>query len=250
MISEPELVGGAAFPAGDPPRRTPEAGATVGGVPAGGAAALRTPEPGAPGTRRRWPWALGGALLASAVWAGGLYAYDRSQEDGPDLGGYRAVGNLCEKAELKALSAELGKRSVDPASNAPTARHPALDKARCTVMLGSADTGYSVDVQYDLHKATDPGPEFEPGLGDLAKHAEAVEGLGERAFVQNQPEEFAGAWIAVLDGQAELNIWLSPQQTWDLEKDEAVPSTPKTDLSGVEALLVQDMKALMAALKE
>ncbi|MFF7179466.1 hypothetical protein [Streptomyces sp. NPDC008121] len=231
MISEPELMGGPAAPAPEPLRLGPDP------VP-----------PSPPRPRRPWPWALGGALTASAVWAGGLVVWDGVQNAGPDLGGYRTVESLCQKAELKALSTELGKRAEDPAANEPTARHPALDRARCSVTLGSPDSGYTVDVRYDLHKKTDPGPEFVPDLGDMTKQAEPVEGLGEAAYVSTDADS-SGPWIAVLDGQAQLDIWVSRQQTWDVEKGEAVEGAGKSDLSGVETLLVQDMRALMAALK-
>ncbi|MFJ3581334.1 hypothetical protein ACIPPS_03710 [Streptomyces sp. NPDC090127] len=232
MISEPELDGGDGFPA--PQLLAPQL------------LAPEPREPKPPRPRGPWLWAVGGAAVASAVWAGGLVAYERSQSHGPDLGGYRTVEHLCEKAELKALSGMLGKQSVDRGS--PTDRHPALDRARCSVTLGSADTGYGATVLYDLHKVTDPEPEFEARLGDLESEAKPYPGLGERAFFQREDGD-AGAWMRVLDGQAELEIWISVQQSWDVEKAEATPITEKVDLSGIEAALAQDLADLMAALK-
>ncbi|MFD7322382.1 hypothetical protein ACFV9D_15050 [Streptomyces sp. NPDC059875] len=227
MISEPELVGGVDFPTGQ-------------------VLVVEPPRTKAPGPRRPWLWALGGAVVTSAVWAGGLYAYERTQGDGVDLAGYRTVDQLCEKAQLKALSEVLGTQSTDAGS--PTEKHPALDRARCSVTLGSPETGYSAEISYDLHKVTDPGPEFEARLGDMAADAEPVEGIGERAFFHRDDDD-SGAWMRVLDGQAELEIWISSQQTWDVETDEAVPSTKTVDLSGIDTVLAQDLRTLMAALK-
>ncbi|MFF9911943.1 hypothetical protein [Streptomyces sp. NPDC013457] len=234
MISEPELVGGVAFPTAqvlDPEAREP-------GEPR---------EPKASRPRRSWPWALGGAVVASAVWAGGLYAYERSQDEAPDLRGYRTVDELCEKAELKALSVVLGAKSVD--HEIPTTKHPALDQALCFATMGSPETGFSVEVAYDLHKVTDPEPEFEPRLGVWNEGAESVEGLGERAFVHREAEN-GSAWIRVLDGQAELMISFRRQADWDPETDKPAAPAPAVDLSGVETVLAQDMTALMAALKK
>lgn len=231
MITEPELVGGTAFPAAESPRIE---------------SAPEPPRPSRP--RPPWLWALGGAVVASAVWAGGLLAYERTQDGGPDLGGYRTVENLCDKAELKALQVELGKKTPDTDVPTPTRTHPALDRARCSVVLGSTDTGFTAEVGYALHKVTDPGPEFEPRLAEMMADAEPVEGLGEQAYVHRDRDD-SGAWISVLDGQAQLDIWLTPEMDWDVDTNQAVPAERKTDLSGIEAVLIQDMKALMAALK-
>ncbi|MCT4355533.1 hypothetical protein M5362_20565 [Streptomyces sp. Je 1-79] len=240
MISEPELIGGEDFPAAQVLDRDSRESRDP--------RQSREPlEPRRPRPRRPWLWALGGAVVASAVWAGGLYAYERSRDEGVDLRGYRTVENLCERAELKALSVVLGKKSVD--QETPTEKHPALDRAVCFATLGSPETGYSVQVVYELHKVTDPGPEFEPLLSVWASDAEPVEGLGEQAYV-HRDEGDGGAWIRVLDGQAELEISFSDQQTWSPEKGQAVTETKKVDLSGIETVLVQDLTALMAALKK
>ncbi|GGT83127.1 MULTISPECIES: hypothetical protein [Streptomyces] len=228
MISEPELVGGTVFPAVETVRIEP-------------------PPPRPPRPRRPWLWALGGVVVASAVWAGGLYAYERSQDGGPDLGGYRAVENLCAKAELKALSVALGKKSTD--AETPTEKHPALDKARCSTTLGPPETAYNAMIVYDLHKVTDPGPEFEPDLGESGLDVERIAGLGEQAFFHVDADN-SGAWMRVLDGQVELEIWIYVQEDWDAETNQTVPTTKKADLSGIDTVLAQDMKALMAALKK
>ncbi|MEU8519637.1 hypothetical protein [Streptomyces sp. NBC_01216] len=234
MISEPELTGGAGFPGAGPPTTLLDLG------PPG------PPERPAPG--RPWLWALGGAVVASAVWAAGLYAYQRHEAGrGPDLGGYHRVEDLCAKVRLKALAAELGPLAVDHTGSGR--ENPALDRYTCSGTLGSPDTGYGVNVSFDLHRVTDPGPEFAALFGDPDFEAEPVQGLGEQAFFQLE-EEQSGAWMRVLDGYAEAEISLQLRQVWDRETNEAVPRTRKVDLSGVDALLAQDLRTLMAELKK
>ncbi|MFB7372989.1 hypothetical protein ACFC0D_24430 [Streptomyces sp. NPDC056222] len=235
MISEPELAGGAEFPLAETVRNEP---------------APRRPRPRPP-----WLWALGGAVVASAVWAGGLYAYERTQDGGPDLGGYRATSNLCEQSELKALSTALGKKATD--ANGLTTEHPALDVARCNATLGNPETGFDAAVTYSLHRATDPEPEFEVQIEDSGyeENVDRVDGLGEKAFlyVDRPPKgPSTGAWIHVLDGQAEVRIELMTIGVYETDPatGEAVEQPRSADLSGIGDFLVEDARALMAALKQ
>ncbi|MFD9031695.1 hypothetical protein ACFVZW_11185 [Streptomyces sp. NPDC059567] len=235
MISEPELAGGTEFPVAETVRIEPD---------------RRPPRP-----RRPWLWALGGVVVASALWAGGLYAYERTQGGGPDLGGYRTTANLCEQAELKALSTALGKKSAD--ANGLTTDHPALDIARCNATLGN-QSGYDVAITYSLHKETDPGPEFEARIEDSGYEddVERVAGVGETAFlwVDRPPKgPSTGAWLHVLDGQAEVKIEL--MAIGEYEVDPATGQSmerrmPSADLSGIGDFLAEDARALMAALKK
>ncbi|MFG2643041.1 hypothetical protein ACGFYP_18990 [Streptomyces sp. NPDC048370] len=231
MISEPELVGGEEFPAGQ-------------------VLAPEPAEPKPPRTGRPWLWALGGAVVASAVWAGGLYAYGRSQEGGPDLAGYGTVADLCARAELKGLVGALGAKASDVGASAEN--HAALDTAHCSLTLGAPDTGHGVSISYRLHKVTDPGPEFAArhegsSWGDFQR----VDGVGETGFFLLHPGD-EGAEMAVLDGQVELEISVSAQSVWDEDADTGRPAkgTAKVDLSGIDTLLAQDLTALMAALKK
>ncbi|MFE5485949.1 hypothetical protein [Streptomyces sp. NPDC056527] len=234
MISEPELAGGAEFPVAETVRSEP----------------TRPPSP-----RRPWLWALGGAVVASALWAGGLYAYERSQDGGPDLDGYRTTANLCEQAELKALSTALGKKAVD--AGGLTTNHSALDIARCNATLGGRDSGFDVAITYSLHKATDPGPEFEPRIQDTSygEDFQRVDGLGETAllWVDRPPKgPSTGAWIQVLDGQAEVRIEIMAIEAYETEPEtgEATERPTSHDLSGIGDFLAEDARALMAALKK
>ncbi|WP_411108221.1 hypothetical protein [Streptomyces sp. c-19] len=227
MISEPELVGGVVFDA--PEVLTEEK-------------AARPPRP--PRARRPWLWALGGAVLASAVWGGGLYAYERGEEPGPDLGGYKSVSGLCRLAELPALSAVLGERSAD--GEGPVTDDPAVLRVACPIRFGPPESGYSGWLSYTLHKVTDPGPEFDAQAKSADLHT-PIDGLGEKAFFSDREGE-AGE-LMVLDGQAEIALAVSRDYSVDAEGNETGNTEP-IDLSGIEVPMTQDMLALMAALKK
>ncbi|MFG3504376.1 hypothetical protein ACGF5F_02575 [Streptomyces sp. NPDC047821] len=233
MISEPELVGGD----GDGPiPGTPHDPPPV------------EPGPGAerPARRRPWWWALGGAVVASALWAGGLYAY---QAMGPDLGGYRTSEDLCDAAKLKALGTAYGERGESEHDPDQQDRHEALDQSRCSVTFGTAEPTFAVDVVYRLHKKTDPGPEFEPvTTADTWEDWEhrPLTGVGERAFFAQDDAGYAV--LTVLDGQAVLSLTVSMQMEYGPEENlESPPDDSAMD--GVKDHMVEDMKALMAELK-
>ncbi|MET9951029.1 hypothetical protein ABZ135_05690 [Streptomyces sp. NPDC006339] len=232
MISEPELVGGTAFPA-------PAPGSTPMAPPPAPPAPPR-PEPSG---RRPWLWALGGAVVASALWAGGLAAYD--PDDRPDLGGYRTDRDPCEVAKLEGLTAAFGPKG--PAPEEPLkSDHPALFEWDCSVTLAAKPVPYTLRVGYTLHRVTDPGPEFEARRADpqLAGGGDRVGGIGEIAY-------FGGAWgddsLEVLDGQAVLRLVLQADD-YDDERGRPIEK-PELDPAAVQTYLVEDMQQLMKALK-
>ncbi|MFD3994088.1 hypothetical protein [Streptomyces sp. NPDC058583] len=200
--------------------------------------------PRPPRPRRPWLWALGGAVVASAVWGGGLYAYGQRAEPGVDLGGYKPVENLCKVAELKALSGILGERSTD--GDGPMMDDPAVTQTSCPTNFGPIGSGYSAFVVYTLHRVTDPGPEFE-ARAKYFSLGTPIDGLGEKAFFDDRGGE--GGELRVLDGQVEIELSLSRDYSTDAEGNEIGNAEP-IDLSGIEVPMTQDMLALMAALKK
>ncbi|MEU6980823.1 hypothetical protein [Streptomyces sp. NPDC046371] len=222
MISEPELVGGTEFPAALEP------------LPA---------EPARRGPRRPWLWALGGAVVASAVWAGGLVAYGR-QEDGrgPDLKGYRLGVDPCGRAKLDGLASAFGRRG-EP-TNPITVEQPALYRAQCMVPLEGKPLFYEVQVTYTVHRVTDPGPEFEALLNDPLEGGEQVSGVGEVAEFTNGGGQTS---LRVLDGQAVIELTLSPNLMYDGVGPP--PEPPELDPAATRTFLVEDVTALMAALR-
>ncbi|MGW4721801.1 hypothetical protein [Streptomyces sp. NPDC004291] len=224
MISEPELVGGGGF---ERPEVLTEA-----------------PPPRPPRAHRPWLWALGGAVLASAVWGGGLYAYERGEPAGPDLAGYKEVDDLCRKAKMEALAEVLGKLTTS--AEMPVMDEPALHRRSCSVSFGSLETGYQGSVMYTLHKVTDPGPEFG-AWGKYYELKDPIDGVGEKAFFDGRGGE--GGEFRVLDGQVEIELSLYRQYVTD-EDGNVVQETEPVDLSGIEVPMTQDVLALMAALKK
>ncbi|GGX07034.1 hypothetical protein [Streptomyces chryseus] len=241
MISEPEMVGdSAAWPQSE--TATSED---------------RSPSPRG---RRPWLWAVGGAVTASAVWAGGLYAYGPGA--GVDTRGYRVAEGLCAKVKLSALSADLGKRAEDPAEMVD--EHSALDKIMCGYHFESTakqppgvSVQYNVEVVLETHKKTDPEPEFEAlvnqpsWLDGLPPRPEEVPALGEKAFLTGMGED-EDPRLRVLDGGAVLSLEVGAEVGYDedyYEEQGADMEDITPDLSAMPPLMVEDMRELMSVFK-
>ncbi|MGO4634519.1 hypothetical protein AB4225_26865 [Streptomyces sp. 2RAF24] len=224
MISEPELVGGTEFPAALEP------------LPA---------EPKRRGPPRPWLWALGGAVAASAVWTGGLVAYDRHEDGrGPDLKGYKPGIDPCARAKVDGLASAFGRRGET--TNPITVEQPALYRAECMVPLEGKPVSYEVRVTYTVHRVTDPGPEFEALMNDpLEGGGERVSGVGEIA--QFTDDGGGTMSLRVLDGQTVIELSLSPNLMYD--GTGPPPEPPALDPAATRTFLVEDMTALMAELK-
>ncbi|MGW5422629.1 hypothetical protein [Streptomyces sp. NPDC003943] len=231
MISEPELVGGPAFPAAGPPPF------------------LAQEPPRTPRARRPWLWALGGAAVASAVWAGGLYAYERGDAAGPDLGGYRTDRDPCKAAKLEGLTSAIGPRETGERAmhqEPYKVEQPALFSWSCSVYLKGKKAPYEVSIDYRLHRVTDPRPEFEAlrsdpgGLGG----GDWIAGLGDMAYAGGPLGDTS---LEVLDGQAELSLNVRAEEI----DEHGIPrEVPKLDPAAMRTYLVEDMRQLMAALKK
>ncbi|MFE6841402.1 hypothetical protein [Streptomyces sp. NPDC057686] len=225
MISEPELEG--EWDAGPPaaPAQEPDA-----------------PRERVRGPRTAWLWGLGGAVAASAVWAGVLVAQDRFA-DAPRIA-YRHTEDLC-KVPLTAVSASTVQLSGDYARHE---EHPALDWAYCAhgAPYTEGRLSYEAEVLVRLHKKADPRPEFgagPTGLGGRGAMAtsggevEQVPGLGERALLISR---VGGSRLEVLDGGAVFSITVQ----WY-----GGPDTADPDEDAVQAAMVEDMRNLMTALR-
>ncbi|MET3983185.1 hypothetical protein [Streptomyces sp. PvR034] len=242
MISEPEadagwtteVTGSADGPPGSPGED----------LAAGPGSAVRGASRGG-----RWAWALGGAVVACALWAGGLYAYG-DRLDAPPMA-YALPDKLCDALKAKALTAAVGDLSTgNPTSQ--TADHPAMSWAMC--MTGSpADTDqdvkYNVWASVQLHKKTDPEPEFdvESPWMTLTNAGErtSVPDLGERA-VMARAGDGQGPELKVLDGGAVFT--LSVMSVTTRVRDPGASDT--VDYAPIEAAMISDVRDLMAALKK
>lgn len=252
MITEPEFDGGSAGPPGQDDLAGPEGHEGYGG----------SPRPG----RRPWRWALGGALVASVLWAGAWWNAT-PQDDRPPLR-YGLPLSLCDGAKMPALAelAEVVQWNATP----KLSEHPGVDQAYC--QLGTArDTSdgrglrleYQVHASMTLHKRTDPAPEFgaDPApagwIGEGRSEARSVPGLGERALMWET--EYEQTWrLAVLDGGAVFTVDVT---AWAFGPDEVdgngnpilgsgpPKDPPKPDSDAVQAAMIDDMHGLMKALR-
>ncbi|MGW7440247.1 hypothetical protein [Streptomyces sp. NPDC054849] len=196
------------------------------------------------GRARPWWWALGGALTASALWAGTLAAQNRFSDAPPRLA-YRFTENLCTDAPMTALSDALAKLERDAPGSG---EGPALDWSYCSYSSdwSGEDMAFDVQLLVELHKKTDPQAEFAagPGLTPLvsrgADQLESVPGLGERAVLADSTRGM-GARLYVLDGGAVFTLSVE----WWGDDAEAEP-----DQVAMKAAMIEDARLLMATLRK
>lgn len=202
---------------------------------------------GVRGPRAPWLWALGGALLASAAWAGTLAVQDRFFDASPPTLAYRHSADLCKDIELKVL----GQAAARPFESYGSSEgvHPAQDWASCGFGMkwDAKTTTYAAQVLVELHKKTDPRVEFGTGPGGHQEVREAlrecreVAGLGERAVICRLLGA-GGDEIQVLDGGAVFTLTAHWYGTPD------GPAVVDEDL--IDAALVEDVRAVMARLRK
>lgn len=211
MISEPELTGG-----------PDEGGAEV------LSDADRPPFRG--GARRPWVWAVGGAVLASAVWAGGLRLWSVQHGGQPDLHGYALGDSPCAGNALAPLTEALHASYANAVTPAAARIGPALDQIRCTLAVGSHRQGkwtdsYDILVSIDLHKRTDPRVEFDDQVkidaSDLTPvvRVRRVSGLGDKAIMQEIDQRTVE--LKVLHGGAVFTLALDDYAIGEVSQDTA-----------------------------
>ncbi|MFG2114202.1 hypothetical protein ACGFRB_16460 [Streptomyces sp. NPDC048718] len=229
MISEPELV--------DDPGPDPAA-----------TAATDTRDtldaPRRARSRRPWLGAVGGAVVASVVWAGGLFVYDWA---GPGLGGYRTDRDPCRVAHLDGLASVLGSERGEGSRPSQKREHSALFRWNCSVRLAAGPSAYDVVIDYELHRKTDPGPELDADMDTLGY--ERTGDLGDVSYVDAGDDD--SIRLVVLDGQAVLKMLVMPNVS-PTDGGIAPETDPKAPTAGPTALrthAVEDMRQLMSALK-
>ncbi|MFD4798873.1 hypothetical protein [Streptomyces anulatus] len=251
MITEPELVG---EPGPDGPADV------VSGFDRG---------PSAAGRRRGKAllWGAVGAVVASAVWATAVFAYGIGGDRKPDPRGYRVESDTCAAMELNALAKAVGEPSAEPSTELDGIEHPALHRIRCTVGFtvapapdGEEDsgwsTGYQASLTAELHKETDPRPEFEASStlteidGTGVDRVERVPGLGDLAYLVIMEDESMS--VRVVDGGAVVTLtltsWMSPP---DIDNGtESLPDVvDQPEMLAHRADLISDTREVMKALR-
>ncbi|MFF3031513.1 hypothetical protein ACFVS7_11005 [Streptomyces rubiginosohelvolus] len=253
MISEPELVGE------DEPGSSPD---VVSGFDA---------EQGPAAGGRRWHgalWGVAGALTASAVWAAAVFGYGIGGDGKPDARGYRVESDSCAAMELKELARALGEPDSEPATELDGIEHPALHRIRCTVEFKELDLGarssddgsgwtmgYQASLTAELHKETDPRPEFEASStlteieGSGVERVERVPDLGDRAYLLIMDDN--SMRLNVVEGGAVMKLALSAWMSYN-EGDgaEEMPDMPEEpEMLAYQGHLINDMRDVMKALK-
>ncbi|MBD0737777.1 hypothetical protein [Streptomyces sp. CBMA29] len=224
--------------------------------------------------RRRgpWIWALCGAVVASAVWAGVLRGTDYGRTAAPDLHGYRLV-DPCTVAALQPLVDMIALTSMSEIPG-PMSVGSTLDHISCSLVGNTEEhhgwiTSYTISVGVDLHKKTDPRTEFEDGLKardadppDPAAGSSVVmthdprtsrplTGLGDRAFLTG---DSTSQTVDVLHGGAVFSVGVSATEEWidmserPTDAGGSPERPPRVDTKRFGAELPQTVRHLMSVL--
>ncbi|MEU0839296.1 hypothetical protein ABZ370_07470 [Streptomyces sp. NPDC005962] len=242
--------------------------------PGGGYGAYGAPSPMPPGGGGRngggggkdWLWALGGAVVASAVWAGVVFATGGfGGEPKADLAGYRYLSNLCTSTDLKAVE-DAGYEQKDSSGSAnprhSASRDPALDSMTCSVDFEPTDASTSdyssewLSTTAGLHRKTNPEPEFEAQYrqyedqrtSSYTYKVSEVDDLGDEAYVvtqRNSGSSDTGAYVilGVREG------WTTYQSTWSEYVSSSSSADPMTTEEATE-MLEKSARATLAKMKE
>ncbi|MDX2823040.1 hypothetical protein PV416_18465 [Streptomyces ipomoeae] len=177
--------------------------------------------PATSGAGRAVLWVVLGAALASAAWAGGVFLLGRDDTEA-DLRGYQAKSELCSSVDYSSFKDEYPEEDDSPVDHA--LEHEALDQSYCSISLKKSSASTLSDayfsVQVDLHKKTDPGPEFTALWSEYDQRyddydVEKVSGFGDEAYVVTEDttsgDDTSGsraATLAVRDG------WMTYEMSW------------------------------------
>lgn len=200
-------------------------------------------------------WAVVGAVVASAGWAAALFLTG-GLGDGADLRGYRAPANLCSGADYSSFKDEYPDDDSAPTKSA--LKDPALDESSCSVSLkktGSSYTDAYLALQVDLHKKTDPGPEFTAAwknYGDSHTDYDVspVQGIGDEAYLVTEDTSSGSttsgsryATLAVRDG------WMTYTMSYSAYFSSYGSDTDPPTLDEVTGWLKTDTKSTLEQLR-
>ncbi|MGW7165119.1 hypothetical protein ACWGH3_07320 [Streptomyces sp. NPDC054884] len=198
-------------------------------------------------------WAVVGAVAASAAWAAGVFLLPAGSD--VDLRGYSAPANLCNSTDYSSFQAEYAANDSTPTHR--SLGDVALDEVLCNLSLKKTGSSYAdayLYVQLDLHKKTDPGPEFTATWKNYAEShsgydVETVTGIGDEAYLVSDDTTSSSssgslyATLAVRDGWVTYTMSYSAYySSYSTDKD------PPT-LDEVSDWLKTDSRATLADLK-
>ncbi|MFD7874137.1 hypothetical protein ACFV5G_08425 [Streptomyces sp. NPDC059766] len=244
LYSHPAPAGGPALP---PPGNPYAAPGPYGPYPAARPS-------GTGGAGRALLWAVTGAVAASVLWAAGLFAL-HGLGAAADLRGYDAPANLCTGSDHSSFSSAYPLADTSPTHS--SLRDGAFDQSTCNVDLkksGStyADAYLTIDVQ--LHKKTDPGPEFTAAWKNYPDNHEGydvdtVAGIGDEAYLVSQ-DTISGstsgslyATLAVRDG------WVTYTMTYSAYLTSYSTDSDPPQLAEVTGWLKSDTRSTLEELR-
>ncbi|MFE2296847.1 hypothetical protein ACFXAW_01465 [Streptomyces sp. NPDC059445] len=200
-------------------------------------------------------WAAVGAVAASVVWAGGIVVLGPLGDD-PDLAGYRAKANLCSAVDYSALRTEYSEEDSSPTHN--SLKHKAIDQSYCSISLKTSSSSSYADaylsVEMDLHKSTDPAPEFTAVWSEYGQRyedyeVEEVSGFGDEAYLVTEDTTSGtgtsgsrAVTLAVRDG------WMTYQMSWSAYTTSYGSTTPP-EVSEVSRWLRTDTRSTLENLR-
>ncbi|WP_328498624.1 hypothetical protein OHS59_42215 [Streptomyces sp. NBC_00414] len=235
-----------------PPPAYPPAPHYTYGQPSG----FPPPTGGKSGAGRAVLWAAAGAVVASALWAGGIFLFGPLGGDA-DLAGYRARSNLCSSVDYDALRTEYSGEGTAPTHN--SLKHKAIDQSYCSISLktSSSSTSYSdayLSVQMDLHKETDPSAEFTALWSEYSQRYEdyevaKVSGFGDEAYLVTEDTTTGSSTggsravtLAVRDG------WMTYQMSWNVYTTSYGTTSPP-EISEVSRWVKTDTRSTLENLR-
>ncbi|WP_301127373.1 hypothetical protein [Streptomyces cacaoi] len=240
--------------------------------PVGQPAMPAPPGPPAPGGGRggpRWLWALGGAVLASAVWAAtlmgtGALKDEESAKNGgrAHFAGYRFHHDMCETAKIASFTDKYEMAEFDQSEDPDgwSTRQKGLDSSLCSRTLHEPDNDSDfppavyVTTTVTWHKRSDPSGEFASQLRSYEDQEdktstytiEPVEGLGDEAYevIKKRGRTVGSMILAVRAGWMTYEMRFSWMGGGPDEHFEP-PSRKK-----LHDMMLSDTRATLAALKK
>lgn len=247
FYAQPTLVGQPAPPQpgvpGNPYAQPPQ----YGPVPA-------PPSGGGGGAGRAVLWLAVGAAVASAAWAAGVFLLG-GMGDSADLRGYSAPSNMCSGGDYSSFKDEYPE--TDSSSTHNSLKDKALDESYCSLSLKKTGSSYAdayLSMQVDLHRKTDPGPEFTAtwknyGDSHTGYDVSPVKGIGDEAYLVSQDTTSGStsgsryATLAVRDG------WVTYTMSYSAYLSSYGQDKNPPALTDVSDWLKTDTKATLEQLK-
>ncbi|MGW5334672.1 hypothetical protein [Streptomyces bauhiniae] len=210
---------------------------------------------GSGGAGRAVLWAVVGAIVASAAWAAGVLLIGAAA-NAADLRGYTAPSDLCSRADYGSFKDEYTASDSTPTHS--SLKDPALDESHCSASLKKSGSSYAdayLSLQVDLHKKTDPAPEFTATWKNYERahtgyDVGAVEGIGDEAYLVTQDTTTGTsstgsryATLAVRDG------WVTYTMTYSAYLSSYDPDKDPPEIDEVSDWLKTDTRNTLGRLK-